>query len=316
MFDGEKRVDVPPEMRSIGMVFQSYALWPHMTVEANVRYPLKQRRVPAAEARRRVLDALAMVGLEAYAKRRATQLSGGQQQRVALARAIVAMPEVMLYDEPLSNLDPSLRRSIRDQIKHLHRLGGRTSVYVTHDLEEAMHLSDRIVVMQSGLLEQAATPRELSEAPATEFVARFVGFENLLDARIAAIGSGRCDVRVPGFGGVLGVPAPAFAVQHDDEVKLAVRGVNIVLSEDATVGVEGILREVNYLGVRTEYRVEVNGQSLTVVRGEGDARALHELSPGIRMGVTIVPDYCCIVTPSDLPLTTQAIRTSVEQESR
>lgn len=308
MFDGEAKIAMPPELRNIGMMFQSYALWPHMTVEANVAYPLRRRKVPKSQAQADITRALAVVGLESFRRRRPSELSGGQQQRVALARAIVAAPEVMLYDEPLSNLDPSLRRSIRDQIKKLHALGGRTSVYVTHDLEEAMHLSDRIVVMQSGLLEQTGTPQELSEKPATEYVARFVGFENILEGVIRETTNTSCAADVHGFGVISGLPLPAFDIGQGDRIGIAVRGVNIAFGEASNYGLPGVLRETTYLGVRTEFRVSVGSKMLTIVRSEGEARSALTMNIGDPVTVEIIPEYCSVVRLSDLPLSTAAIQ--------
>ncbi|MDW8006422.1 MAG: ABC transporter ATP-binding protein [Thermomicrobium sp.] len=173
--DAARGVLVPPEARNVGFVFQSYALWPHMTVAENVAFPLKMRRRPASEIRERVHWALEMVGLAPFASRPVTALSGGQQQRVAIARAIVAQPRLLLMDEPLSNLDADLRREVRDEIRKLQQTLGITTIYVTHDQEEAFAISDRIAVMEAGVVLQVGTPQELYERPAVDFVARFLG---------------------------------------------------------------------------------------------------------------------------------------------
>src|SRR6476659_1894149 len=194
---------VPPDHRKLGMVFQSYAIWPHMTVFDNVAYPLSVRHVAKAEIRTKVMAALKLVEMEAYAERPAPALSGGQQQRVAIARALVFEPEVLLLDEPLSNLDARLRTQMGDEFRALQRRLGITSLYVTHDQEEAMALSDRVVVMQSGKILQIGAPEEIYQRPASRAVAAFFGSPNLLDARVtgcAAAANGRFDLTVEGKG--------------------------------------------------------------------------------------------------------------------
>jgi iron(III) transport system ATP-binding protein len=172
---GRRGWTLPPERRRVGMVFQSYALWPHMSVGRNVAFALDVRRVPKAERDQRVAEALAMVGLEAHRDRRPSELSGGQKQRVALARCLAMRPDVILLDEPLANLDAHLRGSLQQEFARLHRQLGATFIYVTHDQSEAMALADRVAVMNAGRLEQVAAPRVLYREPATEMVARFVG---------------------------------------------------------------------------------------------------------------------------------------------
>jgi iron(III) transport system ATP-binding protein len=176
---------IPPDKRDIGMVFQSYGLWPHMTVGGNVGYPLKLAKVGKAQARDQVLQMLDRVGLADRVDQMATSLSGGQQQRVALARAMVRRPTLMLFDEPLSNLDAKLRLSMRTQLRELHESMRTTSVYVTHDQEEAIALADRVVVMNDGRIEQVGAPRELYTAPVSAFVADFMGFQNILTGSVA-----------------------------------------------------------------------------------------------------------------------------------
>jgi len=173
--DPGQGVFVAPEERDIGFVFQSYALWPHMTVAENVAFPLKARRWPAAAIRSRVEWALQMVGMAHLLARPVTALSGGQQQRVAIARAIVCQPKLLLMDEPLSNLDADLRREVRDEVRKLQQALGITTIYVTHDQEEAFAISDRIAVMYGGQILQVGTPKEIYEAPRSEFVSRFLG---------------------------------------------------------------------------------------------------------------------------------------------
>src|SRR5215212_6030834 len=175
---------LPPEERSMGMVFQNYAVWPHMTVAENVGFPLKMAGVKPAERRDRVLATLKLVGLDGYADRPSPLLSGGQQQRVALARALVFEPEVLLLDEPLSNLDARLREELRFELKELQRRVGITTVVVTHDQKEAMVLSDRIIVMNAGRIEQVGNPIAVYQQPATPFVLEFLGATNYLGAQV------------------------------------------------------------------------------------------------------------------------------------
>ncbi len=178
--DGQDITHLPTHKRGLGMVFQSYALFPHLSAFENVAFGLRLRQTPAAELKTRVDEALAAVGLQAFAERQPAQLSGGQQQRVALARAMVLRPRLMLLDEPLSNLDARLRVDMRAELRRLQRLSGITMVYVTHDQDEALSLSDRIVIMRQGRIEQLGTPPEIYHRPATAFVARFMGYDNLL----------------------------------------------------------------------------------------------------------------------------------------
>ncbi|NLD54984.1 MAG: ABC transporter ATP-binding protein, partial [Burkholderiaceae bacterium] len=181
LVDGRDISGIAPHARNIGMVFQSYALWPHLTVYDNVAFGLVERRVPRAEIARRVAEALETVGLRDYGRRRPNQLSGGQQQRVALARTIVIEPQVLLLDEPLSNLDKHLRVQMRQELLSLQRRLGITTIFVTHDQEEAMTTADRMAVLDRGILQQTGTPAELYDYPVNRFVAGFVGTMNMLD---------------------------------------------------------------------------------------------------------------------------------------
>jgi iron(III) transport system ATP-binding protein len=185
VFSSERRIHLPPDQRRIGMVFQSYAIWPHMTVGENVRYPLDGRGISLAERTERTRRTLAQVGLEALIDRPAPYLSGGQQQRVALARALIDQPEVLLLDEPLSNLDAHLREQMRRELKRLQQRLGLTMVYVTHDQEEALALSDTIAVMRDGRIVEMGAPRQLYERPAQRFTAEFLGLANFIPGTVA-----------------------------------------------------------------------------------------------------------------------------------
>ncbi|MFI6698752.1 ABC transporter ATP-binding protein [Streptomyces sp. NPDC050509] len=213
--DGTDLTDVPTHRRGLGLVFQNYALFPHMTVAGNVAYGLKVRRTERAERDERVAEALRLVGLEAYADRRPKQLSGGQQQRVAVARALATRPAVLLLDEPLSNLDAKLRREMRVELRELQQRLGITMVFVTHDQEEAMSLSDRIAVMNGGRVEQLGTPTEVYRTPATRFVAEFIGAANILQ------GTGAPDGTLH-LGGV-GLDSGLATLPDGETVTLAVR---------------------------------------------------------------------------------------------
>ena len=245
---------VPPEKRDIGMVFQSYAVWPHMTVLDNVGYPLKIQKVAKEERIKRVKEMLALVHLEEYAERYPHQLSGGQQQRVALARALVARPGLLLLDEPLSNLDAKLRESMRFEILALQKELGITVVYVTHDQGEAMAMSDRIVVMSKGFVQQIGAPHEIYANPANKMVADFIGLVNFLPGEIT-------DGRVHIAGMATSLPNPSTLT---GSVTIAVRPENITLSsENGTM--KGILTHRFYLGDAVDYRVEVGDEMVRVI---------------------------------------------------
>jgi len=304
VYDSAAKIDIQPERRETGMVFQSYALWPHLTVMETVMYPLRRRKVRGKAAVDRALEILDTVGLVQFAARPATSLSGGQQQRVALARALVSRPQLMLYDEPLSNLDPSLRRQVRDEIMRLHHLNGTTSVYVTHDLEEAMHLSDRIIVMQSGLLEQTGTPAEIFSKPTNEFVAKFVGYENLLPATVTKVQGGDIELKLTTAGIDIALPTSASTkpVAVGDQVSIAFRSSNaLVLAERAPAGarrleLRGTIERVDFLGSRNEYRISSGDATLRVAESERAYR--HETlrrEAGAEVWVEIDADLCTIV---------------------
>jgi iron(III) transport system ATP-binding protein len=309
VFDYERRIEIQPEKRETGMVFQSYALWPHLTVMETVLYPLRRRRVRSKDAVARGRDILQTVGLEQYAGRPATSLSGGQQQRVALARALVMRPQLMLYDEPLSNLDPSLRRQVRDEILRLHTLNGTTSVYVTHDLEEAMHLSDRIIVMQAGLLEQSGTPAEIFSRPTNEFVAKFVGFENLLAGTVTAVRGGEIEFELVATGARAALPTTAAAkpVSVGESVSLAFRSANaLVYGEQPATAARnlvfpGTIERVDFLGSRNEYRIASGSATLRVAESERVYRQqAMRREPGATAWVEIDADLVTII-PSRRP---------------
>ncbi|MFK3781203.1 ABC transporter ATP-binding protein [Agrobacterium sp. NPDC089420] len=230
LFDAATGIALPPEARGFGVVFQSYALWPHMTVEDNVCLSLKLRKVAAPERNRRVGEALELVGLTAYAKRYPGELSGGQQQRVALARAVVFRPTLLLLDEPLSNLDAQLRQEARVWLKNIQRELGLTAIYVTHDQEEALSMSDRIVVMRGGHIIQMGTPQDIYERPVHPFSASFIGSANLIAGGSVSEVSEKEAVITFGDGQAIRGVAP-LPLQSGSPAVVAVRPQNIRLAE-------------------------------------------------------------------------------------
>jgi iron(III) transport system ATP-binding protein len=228
VFDAARKVNVPPNKRGIGMVFQSYALWPHMTVRKNIGYPLKARRVDKTTARTWVEETAALVDCDPLLERYPGQLSGGQQQRVAVARGLVARPTVMLFDEPLSNLDARLRDIVRTEIHGLHGKLGFTAVYVTHDQSEALALGDRLAIMRAGRIEQLATPEEVYEEPATEYVAGFIGMSNRFQLDVTGEGLLHNDIRLGGDAASIGLAPGSYIVRSREE------DVRIDSSDDAS----------------------------------------------------------------------------------
>ena len=267
---GEDVTDLAPEHRHVALMFQSYALFPHMTVAENVRFPLRMRNDGTAdEQRARVADALAMVQLGDFAARLPKQLSGGQQQRVALARAIVARPRVLLLDEPLSNLDARLREDMQIELIELHKRLGLTTVFVTHDQDEALSLSDAVILMRGGEIEQSGSPEDLYDRPASAFVADFMGASNVIDTVTA-------DGRVTALGGAIDLPADALPA---GTVKLAIRQEHLrpVAAGEAPDGLIVIPAERQtrvFLGSRARYRFRAGGVLLhALVPGDAIAAA-------------------------------------------
>ncbi|HZP96372.1 MAG TPA: ABC transporter ATP-binding protein [Candidatus Limnocylindria bacterium] len=255
---GSKGVFVPPEKREMGMVFQSYAIWPHMTVFENVAFPLRERRVPQKEIRDRVMSALALVSLTDFAQRPAPLLSGGQQQRVALARALVGNPQVLLLDEPLSNLDARLREQMRFEIRNMQVRLGITTIFVTHDQLEAMTLSDSVIVMNTGRIEQIGSPREVYERPSSRYVMDFLGQVNHLPARIRIVGG---TARAAVDGAEIALP-DAAGLADGEQAVLAFRAQAITL--DPRGPLRGVVTAATYTGGQMEYLVRVGDASIRV----------------------------------------------------
>jgi iron(III) transport system ATP-binding protein len=260
---GERVVSgLPPYERNIGMVFQNYALWPHMTVAGNVAYGLKLRKLGGAEIATRLAEGLRKVNLTGYESRYPGQLSGGQQQRVALARALVLNPDILLLDEPLSNLDAKIRVQVRAEIRKLQQELGITTIYVTHDQEEALSLSDRVAVMKDGRVLQVGRPKELYERPRTRFVADFVGTNNLVPGRVS--GRAGAELMVDTAVGTLRAVSDVFV---GERCVLAIRPENVAVDAGAGSGAGNVVRGrvsfVSYLGSALRYDVEAgSGQVL------------------------------------------------------
>jgi putative spermidine/putrescine transport system ATP-binding protein len=294
IWQDEKRIDVlPPEKRGFGMVFQSYALFPHMSVRRNVAFGLQMRRLPRAEVARRTEEAIRLVQLQEHAAKLPGQLSGGQQQRVAIARAVVLEPALVLMDEPLSNLDAKLRLEMRTEIRRLHQSLGLTTVYVTHDQEEALSLADRLVVLRAGRVQQVGTPEELHARPVNWHVADFMGFRNMLPLTVAEASGD--DVVVDGEGVRLRGTAVG-AVSVGAEVVAAVRPEDVLLAAG----------EVTNLLAATVDVVEYQGRELAVEVRTDTGRALHlrtdrRLAPGDAVTLTIPPDRLLVYerSPTD-----------------
>ncbi len=260
-FDGEDVTRLPPHRRETGMMFQSYALWPHLNVFRNVAFGLEERRLPKTEIKTRVEEALAMVRLDGLGARKINQLSGGQQQRVALARALVIRPRCLLLDEPLSNLDAQLRIEMRGEIRRLCKQFGLTAIYVTHDQEEALSLADRIAVLDMGRLAQVGTPEELYRRPATPFVAGFVGETNLIPGELLSSEGDRHRVRTACGELAAEILPSGWRPRPGDAVVLSIRPECLSLSsgEPSENAIAGALVESIYLGETVQYTLRPAG---------------------------------------------------------
>jgi spermidine/putrescine ABC transporter ATP-binding subunit len=290
LLDGEDITSVPPNQRGIGMVFQNYALFPHMTVHDNIAFPLKMRRTPSRQIKQRADEVLELVKLPGFGKRYPHQLSGGQQQRVALARAIVFEPKILLMDEPLGALDKKLRDHMRLEIKHLQESLSITVVYVTHDQEEALTMSDRIAIMNDGRIAQLDTPLELYESPVNLFVADFIGESNFLNGTVAETAGDRTAIQT-----AVGLKVWVERLDRLNpgvEVSVAVRPEKILvlsnggaLDEEIVNRFEGRIEEVVYIGDARIYRVRLSaGVDVDVKAQSGPDARRHEVGESILIG--------------------------------
>jgi iron(III) transport system ATP-binding protein len=289
LIDGKDITGTPPHLRNVGMVFQNYALWPHMTVWDNVAFGLVERKEPKESIRRKVGAALELVGLGRYADRRPSQLSGGQQQRVALARTVVIEPKLLLLDEPLSNLDKNLRVQMREELKNLQRTLGLTTIFVTHDQEEAMTTADRMAVLDKGVLQQVGTAAALFDFPTNRFVAGFVGTANLVDGKVTHVNGETLTFQADGVG-LLVLPrnsespgmGPATMAFRPHTVNIRVRDEHVDASR---TWLDGKVESSEFLGESSRYRVRV-GEAV-IVANQPHYSGLSLFQPGaeVRLGV-------------------------------
>jgi spermidine/putrescine transport system ATP-binding protein len=301
---GRDVTDLPPYRRDVNTVFQSYALFPHFNVFENVAFGLRRRKVDRSEIERRVRESLELVDLVGFDRRKPGQMSGGQQQRVALARALVNRPKVLLLDEPLGALDLKLRKQMQLELKRIQEDVGITFIYVTHDQEEAMTMSNRLAVMRHGKAEQIGPPEDVYENPQTEFVASFLGASNLLDGELKEQRNGTSTVLLTG-GDAVNLPTERAPFGSGASVKVGVRPEKITIEpeNDGTSApglntVSGLLRMSTYIGVSHQYKVEgPGGASLTVwVQNLGARPAPH---PGERVRLSWEPEHTFAVLPQE-----------------
>jgi iron(III) transport system ATP-binding protein len=293
-FDAGRRVNVAAERRNLGIVFQSYAVWPHMTVFENLAFPLKVRKLKRQEIRARVHEVLELVEMHDYANRYPHQLSGGQQQRVALGRALAYSPSVLLLDEPFSNLDAKLRERARTWVKELQQNLGLTTIFVTHDQDEALSMSDRVVVMSAGEIQQIGTPEEVYRAPANRFVAEFVGRVNLIDGVVASLDGARAVVDVDASHRLAVATSDGRALAGQVTVAVRPEAVTLMRADDATTNGtntwDANVHAVAFLGDHYEYELEAGAIPLTVQSAQR--------IPGERIKVHIPPEACAVVSDS------------------
>jgi iron(III) transport system ATP-binding protein len=277
--DGKDVTTMPVNRRDIGMVFQSYALFPHMTVRENIAFGLQVLKRTPAQIVAKVDEILELMHLVPYADRAPAQLSGGQQQRVALARAVVTEPRVLLFDEPLSNLDAQLREQMRDELRAIQQRLGITSLYVTHDQSEAMAISDRVVVMRNGIIEQDDTPANIYARPRSLFVAEFMGKANILKARIGHVGNGSAQASIGAASIVL--PVAGHALSAGDIVDCVIRPEQI--SIDANGPITAPIQRVVYQGAYVEYAVSIDGHACNVIDYQHHTNQIYSAGQSLQL---------------------------------
>ena len=283
---GQELADLPPHKRPVNTVFQHYALFPHMSVAENVAFGLRMRRFSKSEIADKVQRMLDLVHLEELAERRPHQLSGGQQQRAALARAIAPGPKVLLLDEPLSALDLKLRQAMRIELKQLQRDTGITFVFVTHDQEEALSMSDRIAVMSDGLIQQIGDAREIYDNPVNRFVANFIGEANLIETRVTGLAGENCQCRLPGGHNI--ECRSTTRVESGMKGLLLVRPEKIRLAEPGEeCSLSGVVVQAVYLGTDTQYRIEIEGGTSLLARCQNVGVDMLRYRPGESVGLRI-----------------------------
>ena len=293
-FDERSITLIPPHKRNVGMVFQNYALWPHMTVSQNVAFGLDVRKLPRTEKGNRVREALAMVRMSDYAARKPAQLSGGQQQRIALARALVIRPDVILLDEPLSNLDAKLRLEMRAEITRIHQETAITTLYVTHDQKEALSMAQKLTVMRDGRVEQIGIPQEIYRSPASAFVAGFVGEANFFPGKVVeGLPDGELRLETP-LGKIDAARSPAGTrFVSGRQVNCMIRPESLRLQDSS--GLKAKVKSVTYLGEVWECDVELNGLALKMKQLDPAARA-----PSVGDVISIgVPPHAVLAFPAE-----------------
>jgi spermidine/putrescine transport system ATP-binding protein len=295
VLDGRDMAQTPPHKRPVNTVFQNYALFPHLSVRENVGFGLRFTKTAREDARRRVAEALALVELAGFEARKPIQLSGGQQQRVALARALVLNPRVLLLDEPLGSLDAKLRKALQIELKAIQEEVGISFVYVTHDQEEALTMSDRIAVMSAGHIEQVGRPREIYEEPATAFVADFLGVSNLMDAEATALGNGASRITLRG----MEVLARKGHTDASGAVKVVIRPERVRIEEQGASGpnrVPALVDRTIYVGSTMQVRVRLpSGDVVQVmIPSRGDAQAYPQ---GTAVSLFLPPEDLCVLRP-------------------
>lgn len=278
----EDMTNVPPNRRDVGMMFQSYALFPHLTVYENVAYGLRVKKLPKAELEMRVENILQMMQISDFRDRIPEKLSGGQQQRVALARAIVTEPKILLFDEPLSNLDAKMREYMRDEIRKLQQRLGITSVYVTHDQVEAMAISDMVVIMNKGIIEQTGNPFDIYARPNNKFVADFMGKANFTNGTVLGMEGERVLVETMGRKIPLN-PNETFQVSKGDTVACMIRPEFLRVQKDG--GYTGKVVRVTYLGAHVEYDVEIGSEKLTMIDTEVRQNGIYAMNEAIPLAI-------------------------------
>jgi len=318
---GRDIVGVPPYRRNVNTVFQSYALFPHLTVEQNVAFGLRRKKVSKSDARERARRYMSLVELEGYEKRRPAQLSGGQQQRVALARALVNEPAVLLLDEPLGALDLKLRKQMQLELMRIQREVGVTFIYVTHDQEEALVMSDRLAVMSYGHVEQIGFPEDIYERPATRFVAGFIGTSNIIEAPIVGQAGGLLEIASAPGDRVLVAPPDGRELRHGDTIALTVRPEKMrVAPVDAPVAdglctVAGDVIDVVYQGVSTQLVVRTDEGTTLVAFRQNSERVNDAGEPGSRARLVWDPDFN-VVLADEASLDTERAAERVEHSNQ
>ena len=294
LLEGQDMAGVAPNRRDVNTVFQNYALFPHMNVEQNIGYAWKIRKRPKAEIKEEVKNMLELVQLSGFEKRKPSELSGGQRQRVAIARALINRPKILLLDEPLGALDLQLRRQMQQELKRLQKKLGLTFIYITHDQEEALNMSDRIAVMREGRFEQIGTPAQVYDSPKTAYVARFVGEANIVKGQAGALRGEQVEFAAPG--GSAGFLRRGYSFAPGQEVTLAIRGEQAQAVKGAEgPGLAGVVKEKSFAGGMLRIAVELAGGGEFICSRHGID---SELAPGDAVRVLWEPDKAC---PVDVP---------------